>query len=191
MKLQHTQQTDYDTCLACCLLMLRSYLYPNQKIDKNLGKQLYVHAFGQYHTAHFSLKYAKAMISIFKDVSITIWIHNLQFSNHLKKISRKEKNITVKHSRIDIHFIHAFLKKNTPVILMTDMLHINHDVHDTHYVVIAEKTKRYFRILDPAQKDIRYITHEQLTHAIHGLTYQLLWSPVAITMKKIVKSKSF
>jgi len=161
------KQTTYETCLACCLLMLTGKSGKDQiEIWKHGWEFNYL--IGQLN--FFGNKYNK---------KITTYIENKYYFNKLKKQSGK--NINIVNSKINLKLIDELLKTGQ-VIVYLDCYYLYHIVHAPHFVVAAKRIKDKMEIIDSNDSKIKMIPIRDLNKGIISLRNHLKYSPVLIKM---------
>lgn len=174
-------QRDNQTCLLCCLLMAYSTI-SEEKIDfYSVEEKLYHASFGLY-PSNFMLGRCAAFTRQFSDVKLDISIDNQGLTNHLRELN-KEPSINLIYKEITADAIIPSLS-HQPLIAYVDQLHLGIDVHAPHFIYLYKNSASKLHMVDPAVGEDRNLQTQTLQHAILGLKYQMLWSPLVIAMEK-------
>jgi len=174
-------QRDNQTCLLCCLLMARSALFGENLNFYSLEKELYHSSFGLY-PSNFMLGRCAAFTQRFPDIQLDISIDNEELTNDLRELS-KEPSIQFYHQEITANWIMESLSRR-PMTVYVDQLHLGGDVHSPHFIYLYKNDENVLNMVDPAFGQDKILQPETLHHALMGLKYQMLWSPLVIAMEK-------
>lgn len=175
------QQRDNQTCLACCFLMYYSTLFPDRSLDYNASeKELHAGSFGLY-PEYYALTHAASFTRKFPEASITMLVDNSYFAEYLSA-TNKEERVAIQVQPISLDWIKAELA-HRPLILYTDAFYLQGGtVHLPHFVY-AFNNQGEIKIADPAFGSVRPIADKELEDGIIGLKYQMLWSPIALSVQ--------
>lgn len=179
------QQQDNQTCLSCCLLMHYSALFPDRAIDyAETERELHSSSFGLY-PKYYALTHTAAFVRKFPEVSVSIFVDNDDFAKYLRTIN-KEERINIQPQTVSLEWVRGVLT-DKPLILYTDALYLQGGtVHMPHFVYAFSDHQGVMKIADPAFGRLREIPDKELEDGIIGLKYQMLWSPIALSVQKYV-----
>ncbi len=174
-------QQDYQTCLLCCLLMGQSALNQEGLDYSSLERSLNNESFGLY-PANFALSRCAAFSRRFPSTRLDIFVDNQKLTRYLNRIN-KEESISLFHQKISVDWIQEGLGQ-TGLIAHVDQLHLGGDVHNPHFIYLYQGSENQMHMVDPVFGSDTQLSPVTLEHALMGLKYQMLWSPLVIAMKK-------
>ncbi|MFA5021060.1 MAG: hypothetical protein WC517_03310 [Patescibacteria group bacterium] len=165
------KQSTYETCLACCLLMLAGKGRRDEvEIWKHGWKFNYL--IGQLNFV--SSKYNKKII---------VYIEIKDYFNWLQP--QKSRGVKLVNSRIDWKLI-AKLLKSQPVIIYADgyypFVPNSAYVHAPHFIVALKAVGEFVEVVDTYDGKIKKWKINDLKKGITSLRNHLKYSPVLITI---------
>jgi hypothetical protein len=160
------KQSIYETCLACCLLMLTGKSRKNEiEIWKHGWKFNYL--IGQLN--YVASKYGK---------EIEAYVENKRYFNQLKK--QKGRGIKLVNKKIDAKLLSKLLE-NGKVIIYLDNYYLQKILHAPHFVMALRRNKDLIEIVDPSDGKLKKISVGAIKKGIDSLRNHLKHSPVLIT----------
>lgn len=163
--------------------MYHSALFPDKSVDyKSLERELHASSFGLY-PEYYPLTHTAAFVRKFPEAFVTMLVDNPDFAGYLSGIN-KEERIDIHGQEITLDWVKAELK-HRPLILFVDMSHLQGGgvAHMQHFVYVLSDQEGMTEVADPAFGRIRALTDKELRDGIMGLKYQMLWSPIALSVQ--------
>jgi len=178
------KQKHPETCLAKSLLILLEKL---KKIKINDSKELEI--------LNYSLKYDRENIArghiekIVKDFNVRInWYADGKIFYDFVKARGIPKKTKFILSKINLKLIDSIL--NEPLILYLDQFYLwerkeglYYKFHYPHFIVVLDKVKNRYKIIDPNTGKIRLINSDILSKAIISLRSHLWFAPQIMTLE--------
>lgn len=174
-------QQDNQSCLLSCLQMAYSTIAQGPIDYHSIEKELHNDSFGLY-PRNFALSRSAAFTRMFPNIGLNIFVDNQMLTSVLKKLN-SEGSISISNQPITADWIIGMLTR--PMIVYVDQLHLGVDAHMPHFVYLYKADENNVHMVDPAFGEDKILQPETLQHALMGLKYQMLWSPLAITMEEL------
>jgi hypothetical protein len=185
-----TQQANQSCVIACLLIGYRCIT--KEPFDLTIAeKEIYTSSFDLYPES-LVLSHAVGFIRHFNDVKVHLWVDSPRLCNFLQQLN-KEQRIGVFKKEITTTWIkNLLMKSNSPILVYVDGLYLWYPrhlsiedlFHAPHFICVYSYTPNAFGIIDTAYGEKRELTEKMLAECIFGLKYQMLWSPIAITLEK-------
>ena len=167
------KQSTYETCLACCLLMVVDGKRKDEIEIWKHGWEIGQYLIGQLN--YVANKYGK---------SVEAYIENKYYFNQLE--NQKEKKVKLINKKIDTKLLGKLLE-NGPVILYSDRY--NPDgagyVHAPHFTLALEQKDKSFKIADPFDGKLKEISAKDVRKRIGSLRNHLKYSPVLVAFPQV------
>ena len=168
LKMKIIKQSTYETCLACCLLMMVGTIKKDEiEIWKHGWKCNYL--MGQLN--YVADKHNK----IFK-----VYVENEYYFNQLKK--QKNKNIQLVNKKIDIKFLSHLLQEGNAIVYLDNYYQLKF-LHTPHFVIASKRIENNIEIVDPYDGVVKNVSAKTIGKAIINLRNHLGYSPVLIILK--------
>ncbi|HBE90922.1 MAG: hypothetical protein A3E37_00520 [Candidatus Andersenbacteria bacterium RIFCSPHIGHO2_12_FULL_46_9] len=161
------KQSTYETCLACCLLMMADKKEEDEiEIWKHGWKFNYL--IGQLN--YVAREYEK---------EIGAYVENEYYFKELQK--QRGKRVRLTNKKIDTNLISRLLQDGK-VIVYLDCYYLQKVVHAPHFVMAVKQEKEFIEIADPFDGKLKKINEGIISKAIDSLRNHLKYSPILITM---------
>ena len=161
------KQSTYETCLACCLLMVAGKTRKDEiEIWKHGWKFNYL--IGQLNYA--ADKYKKRIVA---------YVENQYYFNQLQK--QKGDGVKLVNEKIDARLLSTLLEDNK-VIIYLDCYCLQKILHTPHFVIALKQEKDYLKIADPIDGKSKNISKDMIEKGISSLRNHLKYSPVLVTI---------
>lgn len=161
------KQSTYETCLACCLVMMAG----NTREDEI---EIWKHGW-KFNYLIGQLNYVASVY----EKEIEAYVENEYYFNKLQK--QKGKRVRLTNKKIDTNLISRLLQ-NGKVIVYLDCYYLQKVVHAPYFVMAAKQEKEFIEIADPFDGKLKKINEGIISKAIGSLRNHLKYSPVLITM---------
>ena len=165
------QQTTYESCLACSLLIAAGKR-PTKGVELkilNHSLRFSKESFVVGHMDYISRKYK---------IKFVLYLENAALLKLWKKI-KFDKRILMKRAKVNEKFLSKLLKQGH-VVCYIDNFVLHGVVHYPHYVVVMKKFDNKYKIYDPWDGKIKTIDERILLKGISMLRNHLLFSPQLI-----------
>lgn len=163
------KQSTYETCLACCLLIIADGARKDEiEIWKHGWKFNYL--IGQLN--YVANKYG---------VKFEAFIENKYYFDQLQK--QKRRGVTLVNKKIDVILINELLKKGTAIVYVDNYV-LQKVLHAPHFVLALERRADHMEIADPFDGKIKKVSVNSIRKGIGDLRNHLKYSPVVITIKR-------
>lgn len=165
------KQSTYETCLACCLLMVTNSPTKEEiEIWKHGWKFNYL--IGQLNYA--AKKYNK---------KIAAYIESSRYLKNLQKINAG--NVELVKKKINLDFLLQLLEKEKVVVYLDSYYPYQPGyAHAPHFVVALRRIGNFIEVADPWDGKIHKFPLKLLKKAIDSLRDHLKYSPVLLTVSK-------
>lgn len=162
------RQSTYETCLACCLLMMVGKTKKDEiEIWRHGWKFNYL--IGQLN--YVASKYGK---------TFEVYVENKYYFNQLQK--QKGKGVKLMQMKIDAKLLSALLEDGK-VIVYLDNYYLQKILHVPHFILATKKSEGNIEMVDPYDGKLEKIPTKIISKAIIGLRNHLRYSPVLIRME--------
>ncbi len=166
------RQSTYETCLACCLLMIIERAKKNEVgIWKHGWRFNYL--IGQLN--YVASKYGK---------KFEVYIENKYYFNQLQ--NQKGRGIKLINKKIDAKLLSKLLE-NGKVIVYLDNYYLQKILHAPHFVMALGQKKDLIEVADPFDGKLKKISVSTIKKGINSLRNHLKYSPVLITSLRTKK----
>lgn len=169
------RQTTYETCLACCLLMLIRENYSRAKEISIWENGWGVLDFGRRF--NFMIAQVSYVAKNYRK-GFKIYIEEKNYYRELVK--KKPYRIEIFNVKIDINLISKLIKENI-LIVYVDNFYLRKRNHSPHFILVIKQNKKSFLIGDPLRGRKIYVSKKVLIRAIRSLKNHLAFSPLVIT----------
>lgn len=163
------KQSTYETCLACCLLMMTGGIRKDEiEIWKRGWRFNYL--IGQLN--YVVRKY---------DREFEVYVENKYYFNQLQK--QKGRGIKLVNKKIDTKLLNRLLEIDKVIVYLDSYYPYNaRYVHAPHFVIAARKIKGDIEVADPFDGKLKKISISTIKKGINSLRNYLKYSPVLITI---------
>ena len=179
------RQNDNQTCLPNCLLIGFSYLFPEDRLDYAvLERELFIASYGVCRESYV-LTHCITFSRRFPSVIVQVLVDSPEYVEALSKLNTEE-NVNIQQQEITLDWI-KMKAREAPVIVSVDKYPFNHEVHTPHFLNIHRDESGQFMIADPFSEEPQSLSaqmEKKLEWGINQFKYHMLWSPVAISLKK-------
>lgn len=161
------RQSTYETCLACCLLMMVGKTKKDEiEIWRHGWKFNYL--IGQLN--YVASKYGK---------KFKVYVENKHYFNQLQK--QKSKSVKLVNKKIDARLLSELLK-DSKVIIYLDNYYLQKIIHTPHFILAIGKSKEKIELADPYDGKLKKMPTKTIIRAIISLRNYLRYSPPLIRL---------
>lgn len=161
------KQSTYETCLACCLIMMAGKARKDEIAIWQHGWK-FNYLIGQLN--YVADKY---------DDGTEVYVENKYYFNQLRR--QKGNRVKLINRKIDVKLLSRLLK-NGKVIIYLDNYYLQKILHVPHFVLAIRQLKDKFEIADPYDGKLKKIPGKIIDKAIISLRKHLKYSPALIRM---------
>ena len=192
LKVEAVTQQANQSCVIACLLTAYKCITKEPFDFAIAEREIYTSSFDLYPKS-LVLSHVAGFIRFFNDVKVHLWIDSPRLCTFLQQLN-KEQRVETLHQEITTSWIKDLLgRSDSPILLYVDGLYLWYprhlsveDVfHAPHFICVYSYSPNTFGIIDTTYGEKRELTEKMLTECIFGLKYQLLWSPIVITLEKV------
>lgn len=159
------KQSTYESCLACCLLMI---------IDQDNQDEIEIWKHGwNFNYLIGQLNY----VSKKYDCKLEVFVENIYYFNQLNR--QKEGGIKLENQEIDAKLLSHILETGKAIVYL-DHYYLDGVVHSPHFVVAMSEVEDKIEIADPGDGEIKMVPKDTIIKAINSLRSYMLYSPVLI-----------
>ena len=161
------KQSTYETCLACCLLMMMGRTGRDEiEIWKRGWRFNYL--IGQLN--YVSGKYGR---------EFKVYVENRYYFNQLQK--QRGSGVTLVNKKIDAGLLSKLLEAGK-VIVYLDNYYLQKILHAPHFVTALGQGKAFIETADSSDGKLKKIPRAIIMKGINSLRNHLKYSPVLITI---------